>query len=69
MYDFVRAQRLRDELAELATSKTGMQARVSSSVNGQLSLDPMMNVSGGIVIDGMQFNCTVWGGGGAAGSA
>lgn len=70
VYDFVRAHRMREELAELAARNQGVHARVTAQRgNGQLSLDPMpvaMSVNT-TVIDGMQFNCTVWSGG--AGSA
>jgi hypothetical protein len=71
VYDFVRAHRMREELAELAARNQGVHARVTAqSGNGQLSLDPMprfANGGGSCVIEGIQFNCTVWSGG--AGSA
>lgn len=67
--DLCAARRLRSELGELARH-SAQHAVVQSSSQGQLSFDLQpgfmpVTSEASIVIDGMQFTCTTWGGGGS----
>lgn len=68
--DLCAARRLRRELADL-TEHAKHYAVTHVSHSGQLSFDPQpgfmpASSESSIVIDGMQFTCTTWGGSGAS---